>query len=142
MTSFTPLARHDLSAAQVGEIEDRLYDFNRRATGHDDGRGLAFVIADDGGATVAAVAGWSWGGTAEIQQLWVDAAHRGRGHARALLAAFLDEARRRAVRRVWVTSHDFQAPGLYEKLGFTRLATFDDWPEGHARIVLCRVFAP
>jgi ribosomal protein S18 acetylase RimI-like enzyme len=37
-----------------------------------------------------------------------------------------------------VASYDFQAPGLYEKAGFKRVAEFAGWPEGHANIVLCK----
>ena len=70
--------------------------------------------------------------------MWVDKAHRGRGHAWALLTAFVDEARKRGVRRIWVASYDFQAPAMYEKAGFKRLATFDGWPEGHVSVILCK----
>ena len=33
-----------------------------------------------------------------------------------------------SVRRIWVTSHDFQAPGMYEKEGFKRMAELKDGP--------------
>ena len=33
-----------------------------------------------------------------------------------------------SVRRIWVTSHDFQAPGMYEKEGFKRMAELNDGP--------------
>ena len=129
---------HDLSPAQIDAIEDRLYDHNRGATGRDDGRGLGFVIRDDAGRMIGVAAGYTWAGTSELKQMWVDEAHRGRGHARALLDAFVAEARRRGVRRIWLSSYDFQAPELYEKAGFERMAEFAGWPEGHVNIVLCK----
>lgn len=61
-----------------------------------------------------------------------------RRYARKLLDAFAAEAAIRGVRRIWVQSHDFQAPGLYEKAGFVRVAEFADWPEGHSNVILCR----
>jgi N-acetylglutamate synthase-like GNAT family acetyltransferase len=120
------------------DIELRLYGYNSRITGHDDGAGLAFVIRDAAERIVAVAAGYSWAGMAEIRQMWVDEEHRGHGHARALLAAFIAEARRRGVTRIWVSTFDFQAPGLYEKLGFRRVAELEGWPEGHVHLVMCR----
>jgi ribosomal protein S18 acetylase RimI-like enzyme len=42
------------------------------------------------------------------------------------------------VRQIWVASYDFQAPGMYEKAGFKRMAEFEGWPEGHVNMVLCK----
>ena len=41
--------RHDLSSTEIDAVEQSLYDFNRRAIGRSDGRGLGFVIRDDAG---------------------------------------------------------------------------------------------
>lgn len=77
----------------------------------------------------------------EIKQMWVDEAYRGRGYGRALLDAMIAEARRRGVLRIWVASHDFQAPGMYERAGFKRMAEFEGWPEGHVNVILCKTLA-
>lgn len=74
--------------------------------------------------------------------MWVEESYRGRGHAKALLNAFVAGAAARGARRVWVSTHDFQAPGLYEKAGFERMAEFTGWPEGHSNIILCKTMAP
>jgi len=132
---------HDLSPTQIDAIEDRLYDHNRRATGRDDGRGLGFVLRDDAGRMIGVAAGYTWAGTSELKQMWVDEAHRGRGYARALLDAFIAEARSRGVRRIWLSSYDFQAPAMYERAGFERMAEFAGWPEGHVNVVLCKTLA-
>jgi ribosomal protein S18 acetylase RimI-like enzyme len=87
---------------------------------------------------IGVAAGYSWAGTSELKQMWIDEAYRGRGYARDLLHAFVAEAARRGVRRIWVASYDFQAPGLYEKAGFRRVAEFAGWPEGHSNVVLCK----
>jgi ribosomal protein S18 acetylase RimI-like enzyme len=130
--------RHDLSPDEIDAIEDNLYDHNSRATGRDDGQGLGFVIRDEAGRTIAVAAGYSWAGTSELKQMWVDEAHRGRGYAWALLNAFVAEAARRGVRRIWLASYDFQAPAMYEKAGFKRMAEFEGWPEGHTNVILCK----
>jgi N-acetylglutamate synthase-like GNAT family acetyltransferase len=130
--------QHDLSPTEIDAIEEWLDNYNRYAIGRNDARGLAFVIRDGAGPTIGAAAGYSWAGTAELKQMWVDEAYRGRGYARELLNAFVAEAAIRGVRRVWVASYDFQAPGMYEKAGFERVAEFAGWPEGHSNVILCK----
>jgi N-acetylglutamate synthase-like GNAT family acetyltransferase len=133
--------RHDLSPNEVDAIEDRLYDYNTRATGRDDGQGLGFVIRDEVGQMIGVAAGYTWAGTSELKQMWIDEAYRKRGYARALLNAFVAEARSRGVRQIWVASYDFQAPALYEKAGFKRVAELEGWPEGHTNIILCKMLS-
>src|SRR5882762_11707849 len=128
--------QHDLSPIEIDSIEERLDNHNRHAIGRNDSRGLGFVIRDEAGRTIGVVAGYSWAGTSELKQMWIDEAYRGRGYARQLLNAFVAEAARRGVRRIWVASYDFQAPGMYEKAGFKRMAEFEGWPEGHVNVVL------
>ena len=131
-------ARHNLSPSEIDAIEDRLYEYNSRATGRHDGRGLGFVIRDDMGQIIGVAAGYTWAGASELKQLWIDEAYRGCGYARALLNAFVAEACNRGVRRIWVASYDFQAPAMYEKAGFKRIAEFEGWPEGHVNVLLCK----
>jgi ribosomal protein S18 acetylase RimI-like enzyme len=128
--------RHDFTPAEIDGLEDRLYAHNSAATGHRDGLGLGFEILGDDGGQIGAIAGHTWGRVAEIAQLWVEPAWRGRGLGLALLDAALAEARRRRCKRVFLMSYDFQAPGLYEKRGFTRLIEIPDWPEGHVHVLL------
>jgi ribosomal protein S18 acetylase RimI-like enzyme len=130
--------RHDLSPNELDTIEVHLYGHNSCATGRYDGRGLGFVIRDDTGQMVGVAAGYTWAGTSELKQMWIDEAYRGRGYGRALLDAFVEEACHRGVRQIWVASFDFQAPGMYEKAGFKRMAEFEGWPEGHVNVVLCK----
>jgi ribosomal protein S18 acetylase RimI-like enzyme len=137
--TFQTEPRHDLSTSELDAIELRLYEHNSAATGCHDGRGLGFVIRDDAGQMIGAAAGYSWAGTSELKQLWVDKTYRGRGYGRALLDAFVAEARSRNVRQIWVASYDFQAPGLYERAGFQRIAEFEGWPEGHVNVVLRKI---
>ena len=129
-------ARHDFSAAEIEALEDRLYEHNSAATGHIDGRGLGFEVLDDAGARIGAIAGHTWGGVAEIAQLWVDPAHRQGGLGGALLEAAIAEARARGCRQMLLMTYDFQAPWLYERHGFTRLIEVPNWPAGHTHILM------
>ena len=70
--------RHDLSPNEVDAIEDRLYEHNSDEPGRHDGQSMGFVIRDEGDIAVGLVAGYTWAGTSEIKQMWVDKAYRGR----------------------------------------------------------------
>ena len=131
-------AKHDLSPNEVAAVERRLYEHNSEATRADDGQDLGFVIRDESGDVIGAAFGYSWAGIAELRQLWVAKEHRGRGMGRALLNSFVDEAKRRAVKCIWVASYDFQAPLFYERAGFVLAAEIKDWPIGHTNSVYCR----
>ena len=130
--------QHDLSPIEIDAIEECLDTHNQAATGCNDSRGMGFVIRDEVGRTIGVAAGYSWGGISELKQMWIDKPYRGRGYARELLNAFVAEAAYRGVRRIWVMSYDFQAPEMYEKAGFERMAVLAEWPEGHSNIVLCK----
>jgi hypothetical protein len=63
------------------ELNNRIDEFNFRATGIDDGRLLQAELRDDEGALVAGLTGWTWGGCGYIDVLWVREDRRGRGSA-------------------------------------------------------------
>jgi ribosomal protein S18 acetylase RimI-like enzyme len=90
---------------------------------------------------IGVAAGYTWSGISELKQMWIEEAYRGRGYARALLNAIIVEACSRGVRRIWVASYDFQAPGFYEKAGFKRIAEFEGWPDGHINVILCKTLS-
>ncbi len=130
------LRLEDPTLADIDFLEDRLYEFNREATGIHDGRGLAVVLRDDAGEILAAAAGHTWGETCELRQVWVAEALRRQGLGRAMLAAAEAEAIRRGCVQLVLTTHSFQGPGFYEKLGYTVVAELPDYPRGHAQLVL------
>lgn len=115
-------------------LEDRLYEFNREATGIGDGRGLGVFLRDAAGAIVAAAAGHTWGDTCELRQVWVAEPLRGRGLARRLLAEAEAEARRRGCAQLVLSTHSFQAPGLYRKLGYQQVGELAEYPRGHSQL--------
>jgi N-acetylglutamate synthase-like GNAT family acetyltransferase len=134
-------AEPDISPAELNAIEEQLNRDNRQRTGRDDDRSLVYVLRDEAGRAIGIAAGYSWAGIAELELMWVDESCRGLGHGGKLLDAFVAEAAACGARRIWVSTHDFQAPGLYEKAGFERMAELTGWPEGHSNIIFCKTIA-
>ena len=120
----------------------RLIEFNARATGYSDARLLGLRIKSESGELIAGASGHTWGGCCVITYLWVEEAHRGVGHGVALLRAAEDEAARRGCEQVVVATHDFQAPGFYERMGYERQAAIREMPKGHADIIYAKRLAP
>lgn len=81
---------------------------------------------------MAGISGGTWGGCCELSHLWVDEALRGRGIGRALVGAAEGEARRRECTQVVLLSHEVQAPGFYERLGYETVGVVEGYPTGSA----------
>jgi acetyltransferase len=67
---------------------------------------------------------------AEVQRLVVRGDRRGRGVGRALMEAVVDEARKRGLKLLWLTTHaDTAAERVYERLGWSRAGVIPDYAE-------------
>ena len=126
----------DPSPFDVQFLEDRLYEFNSGATGIDDGLGLGILLRDESGNIVAGAAGHTWGGTCELRQIWVAPPLRGRGLGRRLILEAEAEAIRRGCQQLVLSTHSFQAPAFYRRLGFEVVSELPDYPRGHSHLVL------
>ncbi len=68
-----------------------------------------------------------------VELLWLSDRARGRGHGRRLMAEAERRARRRGSLLLHLNTYSFQAPGFYEKLGFTRVGGMQGSPPGASR---------
>src|SRR6266540_6810083 len=87
-----------------------------------------------GGALIAGLTGWTWGGCGYIDVLWVREDRRGRGLGRRLLDAAETEAHERGCTHIVTPSHSFQAPKMYRARGYVEYGRIDDYPRGFAHI--------
>jgi hypothetical protein len=55
-----PIVLREPDEGLAAELNDRINEFNARATGIDDGRLLQAELRDDEGALVAGLTGWTW----------------------------------------------------------------------------------
>jgi GNAT superfamily N-acetyltransferase len=114
-------------------LRNALHEFNFEATGYRDGRALSCFLRDQSGVLVAGIDGFTWGGYARIEYLWVETSLRGQGLGSRLLAAAENEARHRGCLKVVLDTHSFQAPALYRSRGYREVGTTSDSPVGFSQ---------
>ena len=133
MTEWQVVIGESAAEADVEALRDALFEFNVEATGYRDGRVLSCFLHGDSGELVAGIDGFSWGGYARIEYLWVGAEHRGEGLGTRLLVAAEEEARRRGCGTIVLDSHSFQAVDWYRRHGYDEIGTTADTPLGYSQ---------
>ena len=133
---FVVLDAPDLHDVQY--LDDRIDEYNVSRTGIADGRLLTILLRDDDRNIMAGLHGWTWGRCCEVRTLWVHEQWRGRGLGQRLMAAAEAEARQRGATRIVLSTHSFQAPEFYRRLGFAPVGHVDDYPVGHRSIFLVK----
>jgi GNAT superfamily N-acetyltransferase len=138
MPSDSLIVTDDPAPSEVQFLEDQINEFNFATTGFNDGRLLSILVKDEQGQAAAGLYGWTWGGCAEVRFLWVRKDWRGQGYGRQLLSAAEAEAGRRGCTQVVLSTHSFQAPDFYQKLGYTIAGRFDNYPRGYQQFFLSK----
>jgi GNAT superfamily N-acetyltransferase len=129
--SFEVVVTGKTSSQDRVELDMRLDEFNRERTGFRDDRDLSCFLRHDDGSLAAGIDGFTWGGYARIDALWVEAGLRGQGLGRQLVEAFERAARARGCTSVVLATHEFQAPGFYERLGYELVGETLETPRGY-----------
>ncbi len=123
-------------------LEDRIDAFNLSTTGITDVRLLAIFLRGVDHEIVAGLHGWTWGGCCEVKTLWIHESMRGRGLGTRLMRSAEAEARRRGATQMVLSTHSFQAPDFYRRLGFEIIARVEEYPRGHQSIALRKPLRP
>jgi len=142
MTADSPalsplIAETEPSPESIRFLEDGLYDFNVRVTGAE-GKVFGFFLRTADGCQLGGAYGWTWGGTCYVRYLFVAESMRGQGEGTRLMRAVEEEAKARQCRQIVLETHDFQAPGFYQKLGFDVVGRVGDYPNGHQYLSLVK----
>lgn len=129
-----PLSVAGADEALDEELSARLSAFNAEASGGGDPQELTVRVDDEAGL-VAGLSGWTWGGSAGIELLWVRQDARRAGWGGRLLGAAEQEAAARGARAITVSSFTFQAPEFYRRHGYVETTRVPDLPfAGHADV--------
>ena len=122
--------------AGVEELRNAVIAFNVAATGYSAAASLGCLLRDDHGQLVVGLDGFTWGGYAMIEWLWVHDDYQHRGLGARLVGAAEDEASRRGCVVVRVNTHTFQAPHFYARLGYSQIGVARDAPVKHGEVFL------
>jgi ribosomal protein S18 acetylase RimI-like enzyme len=133
-----PMTNPDLVVADedLEFLEEQINEYNYATTGFRDGRRLVVLLRDAEDRILAGLSGHTWGGACEVKLLWVADGRRHRGLGSGLLRAAEEEARARGCGRIFLSTHSFQAPDFYRKLGYTVAGRFSGYPRGHSQTFL------
>ncbi|OKI42345.1 GNAT family N-acetyltransferase [Micromonospora sp. CB01531] len=114
----------------AAQVERELTAYNNAATGADDEADISIRVTGADGELIGGLTGWTWGGRAGINTIWVRADQRHRGWGGRMLRAAEAEARRRGCTEISVASFSFQAPAFYRRHGYTDTGIRDGIPGG------------
>jgi GNAT superfamily N-acetyltransferase len=142
MNEFKVSISDEADERDVAELREAVHAYNRATTGYQDGASLSCFLRDDDGHLVAGIDGFTWGGYARIDYLWVEEQHRNTGLGRRLLHAAEEEARRRGCTTVVLDTHEFQAPWLYTRLGYKLAGTTHETPRGYRQYLYQKPLIP
>jgi ribosomal protein S18 acetylase RimI-like enzyme len=124
------------------ELAAALTRHNTDAAGHHVTIPVGFRIRAEDGSLLAGIAGYIWARWLYISSLWVHPAKRGRGIGLSLLQQAERFALKNGCRDAYLTTFDFQAPGLYRRHGYQIFGQLPDYPAGHTYFFLHKSLLP
>ena len=95
---------------------------------------IALLVRDDSGEILGGLYARVFYQWMFIELLSVPEQSRGQGLGSKLMRMAEDVAREKECVGVWLDTFDFQAPGFYQKLGYSELGEIVDYPPGHKRL--------
>jgi GNAT superfamily N-acetyltransferase len=131
------LSVHDEIPADEGRtVNQGLGDFN--AAPIHEVRPLSCFARLESGAVVGGAIGRTWGQCCELQQLWVDPAHRRLGAGTRLVRRFEGAAVARGCSVFYLDTFSFQARPFYERLGYEARLEIRGFAPGVAKYIMVR----
>lgn len=130
-----------IPAEAEAAIDGGLARFNHAQSGIADARSLAVVAADPTtGAVIGGLTGRTSLGLLFIDLFFLPEDRRGSGLGGAILVAAEQEAIRRGCCAAVLYTISFQAPGFYERHGYTTFGEIACHPPGTSRLFMTKRF--
>lgn len=124
------------STAESAYIHEKLRAFNARYM--HDSEDFNFHIEEDG-EIIGGIVASSLSDALEVEFLYVDVRHRGKGLGHRLLTHVEALARQKGLRRVLLNTYSFQAPEFYKKLGYAEVLKIDPAFEDYAQSYFMKI---
>ncbi len=128
--------------AEAALVDAGLEASNTAAAPLDEVRPITCVARARSGDVAGGAVGRTWGECAELQQLWVAPEHRHKGIGSHLVKLFEARAKARGCRTLYLTTFSFQAPALYQTLGYRFAAELSGFPGGIVKYLMVRTVEP
>lgn len=129
------------SAEDCAVVNRNLTAFNEAVAGDDGFRPLAVFVRGKHDEIVAGLVGTTFDGWLVVDLLWVSEALRAQGIGSRLLRTAEQEAINRGCTGAFLDTLSFQAPGFYEKHGYSVFGKLDGLPPGQTRFYMDKRFA-
>lgn len=139
MTAAVAITVHDdLPRDETQRVDDGLGQANDQAAPLHEVVPLSCFAKDESGAVLGGAVGRTWGGCCELQQLWVEPAHRCKGIASRLVREFEARARERGCESFYLETYSFQAPEFYRSLGYVVDHALAVYPHGIVKYLMVK----
>lgn len=133
------ISAHDQCPPEESALVDQgLGEANDAAAPLHEVRPLSCFARDAAGQVIGGAVGRWWGPCCELQQLWVHPEHRRKGLGAELVRAFEARAQTHGCTSFYLETFDFQAPHLYESLGYRSAYAHDVYPHGIVRFMMVK----
>lgn len=129
-TEYFVTSGSEADADGLEKVHSGLEAYNEAHTGPVGFKKVGLLVRDSAGDVKAGLIGkhiWGW---LRIETLWVEESVRGKGLGSRLLAQAEAEAKEAGCTRALLDTFEFQAPGFYEKQGYSRFAVLEEFPPG------------
>jgi ribosomal protein S18 acetylase RimI-like enzyme len=133
------ISAHDsYPPAETALVDNGLGEANSAAAPLHEVRPIACFAHDASGKVVGGAVGRRWGSCCELQQLWVDPSCRRQGIGTQLIQAFEAHARKHDCSVFYLETFNFQAPALYQSLGYRVAYEHKVYPHGIVKCVMVK----
>ena len=99
-------------------VDQGLGEFNGAAAPFHEVQAISCFARNPAGQVIGGAVGRRWGACCELQQLWVESAHRRQGVGSTLIRSFEFHAGSHGCTSFYLETFSFQAPSLYIGLGY------------------------
>lgn len=127
--------------ADLEMLERALVEHNEARSESRNYTPLVLFMRNSEGQIVGGLRGVTVWGWLFVSQLWVAEELRGLDYGTKLMAAAEREARSRNCHAAYVDTFSFLALDFYRKLGYLVFGSLEDFPKGHTRYFLKKVFS-
>lgn len=124
--------------AEAALVDQGLGDANDAAAPLHEVKPLSCFARDAEGQVIGGAVGRWWGRCCELQQLWVRPEYRRQGLGAQLVRAFEERGRAHGCTAFYLETFNFQAPQLYESLGYRIAHAHDVYPHGIVKFLMVK----